>query len=108
MKALVIITLTIIVLAVALPALAQAENQTVNPDPCQGTMSIDTCMWSDDPMANGGGNYSVCYAYKDKNQMCQASVTDNNTHYASCQSVTYNASCQCVNLKVSGTCNYYQ
>jgi hypothetical protein len=64
-------------------------------------------MWSDNPMANGGGNYTVCYAYKANKQACQASVTDNNTKVSSCQSVTYSASCQCVNLVVSGTC-YYQ
>jgi hypothetical protein len=107
MKALLLVSLTIIALAVAVPAFAQADNVVVNPDPCQGTMNIDTCMWSDSPMADGGGNYSVCYAFKAQRQMCQASVTDNNTHVASCQSVTYNASCQCTNLVVKGTC-YYQ
>lgn len=84
-----------------------ADQQVENPDPCQGTMSIDTCMWSDDPMANGGGNYAVCYAFKANKQTCQSSVTDNITKQASCQGVTYNAYCQCVNLVVSGNC-YYQ
>jgi nucleosome binding factor SPN SPT16 subunit len=106
MKALLLVSLTIMVLAVAAPAFAQADNVTVNPDPCQGTMNIDTCMWSDNPMANGGGNYSVCYAYKSNKQTCQSSVTDNITKVRSCQGVTYNAYCSCENLVVSGTCNY--
>jgi hypothetical protein len=107
MKALLLVSLTLIALAVTAPAFAQADNQVTNPDPCQGTMNIDTCMWSDNPMGDAGGNYTVCYAYKSARQMCQASVTDNTTHRASCQSVDYSASCQCANLVVKGTC-YYQ
>jgi hypothetical protein len=94
-------------ITIAAPAFAQADNQVTMPDPCQGTMNIDTCMWSDNPISDTGGNYSVCYAYKAARQYCQASVTDNNTHRASCQSVDYSASCQCVNLVTKGTC-YYQ
>ena len=107
MKALLLVSLTIIVLAVAVPAFAQAENNTVYPDPCQGTMNIDTCMWSDSPMGDAGGNYTVCYAFKAQKQLCQAAVTDMNTHKSTCQSVDYNASCQCASLVVKGTC-YYQ
>jgi hypothetical protein len=107
MKALLLVSLTVILLAIATPAFAQADNQIVNPDPCQGTMNIDTCMWGGDPAADGGGNYAVCYAFKASKQTCQSSVTDNITKQQSCQGVTYNAHCSCQNLVVSGNC-YYQ
>jgi hypothetical protein len=54
----------LVVLAFAAPALAQADNQTENPDPCQGTMDIDTCMFGDDGGSGGGSGSGGCqYCY---------------------------------------------
>ena len=55
MRNLVLAFCALVVLIVAAPVFGQADNQVTNPDPCQGTMNIDTCMWSDTGNATVGG-----------------------------------------------------
>jgi hypothetical protein len=107
MKSLVAISFAVIALALAAPAHAQAENQTVNPDPCQGTMDMDTCMWSDSgPMV--GGNYTTCTAVGSKGQGCQSIVSDIFIGKSSCATVYYSASCDCNKdtFATTGQCTY--
>jgi hypothetical protein len=62
------------VLMLATSAFAQADQQITNPDPCQGTMDIDTCMFGDD---GGSGSGSTSGG-------CQYCYWDNKAPYANC------------------------
>lgn len=66
--------LVAIVLMIALPVLAE-DNQIQNPDPCQGTMDIDTCMFGDDGGSGGSGSGSGG---------CQYCYWNNEAPYANC------------------------
>ena len=86
---------------------AQADQNTANPDPCQGTMDMDTCMWSDSTPASGG-NYMSCTALGTQNQGCQSVVKDQLLGNVSCATVYYSAKCNCdpkTNV-ATGTCTY--
>jgi len=92
---------------VAAPRAHAEENQYVNPDPCQGTMDIDTCMWSDSDPASGG-NYLTCYALGTQGQGCQSVVKDQTFGTVSCATVYYSAKCNCdpKTLQATGSCTY--
>jgi len=107
MRNLVLAGCALALLAIAAPAFAQAENQSTNPDPCQGTMNIDTCMWSDSDPASGG-NYLSCTAIGSQGQGCQSVVKDQYFGTVSCATVYYSAKCNCdpKTLTASGTCTY--
>lgn len=96
----------LIVLATA-PAYA-AEQQTAYPDPCQGTMDIDTCMWSD-MITPSTGQFTSCTATGSQGQTCQEMQYDDwGTRI--CAGVRYNAKCNCDAQKntSSGQCTYVQ
>jgi hypothetical protein len=107
MKGLILISFAAILLAVATPARAQADNNTQNPDPCQGTMDIDTCMWSDSAPA-AGGNYTTCTAVGSKQQGCQSITHDSFFGTTSCSTVYYSAYCNCDKdtFRTTGKCTY--
>jgi hypothetical protein len=64
MKNLTLACCALVLLGFATPVLAQADNQTQNPDPCQGTMDIDTCMFGDSGGSGGGSGSGGCqYCY---------------------------------------------
>ena len=112
MKKLVLICCAVASLAIAAPALAQyggggADNQVENPDPCQGTMNIDTCMWSDSN-TTAGGSYTTCTASGSAGQGCQSVVRDVLIDKTSCATVYYSASCNCdpKTYSTTGKCTY--
>jgi len=103
----------ITLLVVAAPARAQyggggAEQQLQNPDPCQGTMNIDTCMWSDNPVNTTGSQYATCSALKSQGTGCQWLQT---TQFigTECVTVYRSAYCYCKSETntISGQCTYY-
>ena len=107
MRTLLLVSFALVALAVATPAHAQADQQAENSDPCQGTMNIDTCMWSDSSPASGG-NYLSCTALGSQGQGCQAVVKDQATNVVSCATVYYSAKCNCdpKTLSATGNCTY--
>lgn len=107
MKRFLLVSFAVIMLAAAAPAHAQADNNTANPDPCQGTMDIDTCMWSDSAPA-AGGNYSTCTAVGSKEQGCQSITNDSFLGKTACSTVYYSAYCSCDKdtFRTVGKCTY--
>jgi hypothetical protein len=107
MRNLALVYCTLALLSFAAPAFAQADNQTTNDDPCQGTMNIDTCMWSDSNPASGG-NYLSCTAVGSQNQGCQSVTKDQALGTVACSTVYYSAKCNCDprTLSATGTCTY--
>lgn len=107
MRKLTLTCCTLALLVFAVPAFAQADNQQTNPDPCQGTMNIDTCMWSDSQPASGG-NYLSCTALGSQNQSCQSVLKDQLLGYVYCGPVNYSAKCYCDDRThaTNGWCTY--
>ncbi|HEY2090777.1 MAG TPA: hypothetical protein VGJ81_02725 [Thermoanaerobaculia bacterium] len=92
---------------IAAPRAHAADQQIVNDDPCQGTMDIDICMWSDSDPASGG-NYISCQALGTQNQGCQSVTKDQIFGTVSCATVYYSAKCNCdpKTKSATGNCTY--
>jgi hypothetical protein len=108
MRNLALVCCTFVLLAVAAPAFAQADTQITNPDPCQGSMNIDTCMWSDNPVNTTGSQYQNCTALKSQGMGCQWLQT---TQFigTECVTVYRSAFCYCKSETntATGQCTYY-
>ena len=106
MRNLTLVFCTLVLLVSAVPAFA-IDNVEVYPDPCQGTMDIDTCMWSDSNPTSGG-NYISCQALGTQGQGCQSVVKDQIFGTVSCATVYYSAKCNCdpKTNQATGNCTY--
>ena len=108
MKTVALACCTLALLIFAVPAFAQADNQVTNPDPCQGSMNIDTCMWSDNPVNTTGAQYATCSALKSQGTGCQW-LQSSQFIGTECVTVYRSAYCYCKaeTNTISGQCTYY-